>query len=275
MSGEQSSAGGEGPSSESESESERNADAEQRPPATPGAPASFAEAAEVLAASSVPVGAQAGSEEQLLSIRARDLGQRAFVRRQEAGVTAVAPQPVQVVEFHVCAGLNACHGHDSGGTALIAGAGVCATAQHVCHGAGACRGQGGCGYSGSAYEQAIPAEQACSHHGSCAAPINECRVSTMGPNRGKSVWKLARKLFEARMFNAEVQFQPAPQEGSPDDLVPGYVVAVPGVLPLPLDPPGSICRVPHPDGLAHDPASDANLCRATRRQQGDGAGQGG
>jgi hypothetical protein len=217
------------------------------------------------AAADLAGSAAAHVDEDALGARARVLGGQAFVRRHEAGVGATPPQAVPVTEFHVCAGLNACQGHDVHGKAPMAGTGECATSQHVCHGAGACRGQGGCGYSGSAYEQAIPAEQACSHHGSCASPINEIRVSTLGPNKGKSVWKLARKLFEARMFDAEVQFQPAPREGTPDDLVPSYVTSVPGVHPGPApDAPGSLCRVPHPDGLAHDTGSDPNLCRATK-----------
>ncbi len=229
-------------------------------PAESGVPRGFGEAAEVLAHS-----AGQDSREDVLGARARALGDRAVVRHHEAGLSATPPQPVPVTELHVCAGLNACQGHDVHGTALMAGAGECATAQHVCHGSGACRGQGGCGYSGSAYEQAIPAEQACSHHGSCASPINECRVSSMGPNKGKSVWKLARKLFEARAFNANVQFQPAPREGYPDDVVPSYVTSVPGVGGGPSpDAPGSLCRVPHPDGLSHDHGSDPNLCRATK-----------
>jgi hypothetical protein len=40
--------------------------------------------------------------------------------------------------------------------------------------------------------------------------------------KGKSVWKLARQLFEARMYEAGIPFGPAPGEGYPDDLVPPY-----------------------------------------------------
>lgn len=236
------------------------------------------------------------SEEALAGL-ARAVGERSVITHSEAGVGAEAqgistaevvleqegtpppkPPTTTVTEFHVCAGLNACAGHDVTGTALIAGAGRCATSQHVCHGVGACRGQGGCGYSGSAYEQAIPAEQSCSHHGSCASPINECRVSTMGPNKGRSVWKLARKLFEARMFNSTVQFQPAPREGSSDSQVPSYVTEIIGVTIQDFaTAKGSLCRVPNSDGaqhhdglkhlvdgLEHDPNSDVNLCRATK-----------
>lgn len=228
--------------------------------ADPPHPLSFAEAAEALEADLV-----SGTPAEALDARARALSERSFARRREHGVTASPQQPAAVTEFHVCAGLNACAGHDVTGGGLIAGAGECATSQHVCHGSGACRGQGGCGYAGSAYEQAIPGEQSCSHHGSCASPINRCRVSSIGPNKGKSVWKLARKLFEARMFNAQVQFQPVSLEGFPDDRVPSYVKSVPGVdVGCAPDAPGSLCRTPHPDHLDHDPGADPNLCRATK-----------
>src|SRR5580704_18379268 len=85
-------------------------------------------------------------QEPTLAASARALGTRAVVVHHEAGVEArpqTTPTNVSVTEFHVCAGLNACNGHDVSGSALIAGAGECATSQHVCHGSGACRGQGG------------------------------------------------------------------------------------------------------------------------------------
>jgi hypothetical protein len=140
----------------------------------------------------------------------------------EAGVESPPPDPSVPLELHVCMGLNACQGHDVDGTATMAGMGNCATAKHVCHGDNDCRGQGGCGYSGSDYEQSKPGAQSCSQNGSCASPINESRVSSAGPNKGKSVWKLARELFEARMYDAGVQFGPSPGEGVPDDLVQSY-----------------------------------------------------
>jgi hypothetical protein len=161
----------------------------------------------------------------------------------EAGVegafAATVPEPdempgtqAQLVELHVCMGLNSCaalklskafpHGtrHDPEGTAKLAGMGSCATAVHVCHGDNACRGQGGCGYAGSAYEQAKPGNQACSQNGSCASPINESRVFSAGPYKGKNVWKRARAIFEERMYEAGVAFGPAPGQGYPDDRVP-------------------------------------------------------
>ena len=125
-------------------------------------------------------------------------------------------------ELHVCVGLNSCSCHDAPGTAPMAGMGECATVNHVCHGEGECRGQGGCGYAGSNYEQSLPGAQSCNNNGSCAVPINESRVFSAGPYKGTSVWKQARKLFEARMYEAGLPFGPSPREGYPDDLVPQY-----------------------------------------------------
>jgi hypothetical protein len=143
----------------------------------------------------------------------------------EAGLGGVhlgeAHQVGKDLELHVCMGLNSCQFHDIAGTAPMAGMGQCATAIHVCHGDNACRGQGGCGYAGSAYEQTKPGDQTCSLNGSCASPINASRVFSAGPYKGKSVWKRARAIFEARMYDAGIQFGPSPGEGYPDDLVPG------------------------------------------------------
>jgi hypothetical protein len=152
----------------------------------------------------------------------------AEVRRQaahEAGIdtTGAGGSPgTAPLELHVCMGLNACAGHDVTGKAPMAGMGECATINHVCHGDGECRGQGGCGYAGSDYEQSKPGEQSCRQNGSCAVPINESRVFSAGPFKGKSVWHRARKLFEARMYDAGVPFGPAPHPGYPDALVPPY-----------------------------------------------------
>ena len=135
------------------------------------------------------------------------------------------PADKQLVELHVCMGLNACAAtettrHDPDGTAPMAGMGSCATIFHACHGDNACRGQGGCGYAGSEVEQMKPGDQSCNANGSCASPINVSRVSSAGPNKGKSVWRLARRRFEERMYDAGVTFGPSPGEGYPDDLVP-------------------------------------------------------
>lgn len=133
------------------------------------------------------------------------------------------PETGSTREFHVCMGLNACSGQDVDGTAPMAGMGRCATVAHVCHGDNDCRGQGGCGYLGSDFEQSFPGQQSCKWNGSCASPINAGRVSSAGPNKGKSVWKLARALFETRMYAAGVPFGPSIHgEGIPDDEVPRW-----------------------------------------------------
>lgn len=124
------------------------------------------------------------------------------------------------LELHVCMGLNACQNHDVDGQAPMAGMGNCATVQHACHGDNECRGQGGCGYAGSEREQTKPGDQACKWNGSCASPINVSRVHSAGPYKGKSVWKHARAIFEARMYEAGLPFGPSPGEGYADDLVP-------------------------------------------------------
>lgn len=149
-------------------------------------------------------------------------------RRQaahEAGVTGtqqVLAPPGALKELHVCMGLNACKGHAVDGSGDMAGMGNCATVAHVCHGSNNCRGQGGCGYAGSDVEQSKPGNQDCKWNGSCASPINQSRTVSAGPAKGTSVWKLARALFEQRMYAAGVPFGPSPGEGYPDDLVPGY-----------------------------------------------------
>lgn len=142
------------------------------------------------------------------------------------GTQVPGPADQQLVELHVCMGLNSCAAtettrHDPDGTAPMAGMGSCATIFHACHGDNACRGQGGCGYAGSEVEQMKPGDQACNANGSCASPINVSRVSSAGPNKGKSVWRLARQIFEQRMYDAGVVFGPSPGDGYPDDLVPG------------------------------------------------------
>jgi len=176
------------------------------------------------------------------------IGEQRRARAHEAGLESTyteIPAPdempgpdAMLVELHVCMGLNSCGAtkidpkqpgdtgtrRDPDGNARMAGMGSCATAIHVCHGDNACRGQGGCGYAGSNYEQAKPGDQACSANGSCASPINESRVFSAGPYKGKSVWRRARAIFEERMYEAGVPFGPSPGEGIPDDLVPpGYL----------------------------------------------------
>jgi hypothetical protein len=97
--------------------------------------------------------------------------------------------------------------------------GVCATAAgHLCHTLNNCRGQGGCGLYGTPEEQNNPGNNNCSWQGSCAVPINAERFSTEGLNKGKSVWKRARQIFEERMDKANRQFGPSPLEGGPTNL---------------------------------------------------------
>jgi hypothetical protein len=119
-------------------------------------------------------------------------------------------------ELHACMGLNACKGHDRFGTNDCAGMGNCATAaEHSCHTLNDCRGQGGCGLYGTPEEQWTPGNNICAWQGSCAVPINAERFSTEGLNKGKSVWKRARAIFEERMDNANRQYGPSPMHGGP------------------------------------------------------------
>src|SRR5437764_8080492 len=106
----------------------------------------------------------------------------------------------QATDLHACMGLNSCKGQDAGGAAPMAGMGSCATVEHLCHGQNACRGQGACGYLGTASQQGAPGANACRGFGSCASPINRGRVSSAGVNKGKGVRRLARQLFEQRMY---------------------------------------------------------------------------
>lgn len=159
------------------------------------------------------------SEPEIITGGRAGTARRKSVR--EAGVSSESAQPTgSALELHVCMGLNACQYHDVDGTAPMAGMGQCATVQHACHGDNNCRGQGGCGYAGSEFEQTKPGDQSCKWNGSCASPINVSRVFSAGPYKGKSVWKRARAIFEARMYDAGVPFGPAPGSGYPDDLVP-------------------------------------------------------
>ncbi len=122
---------------------------------------------------------------------------------------------VTPLELHGCAGLNACKGHDRFGNNDCAGMGYCSTTTHVCHTLNDCSGQGGCGLYGSAEEQCRPGANACAFQGSCATPIQEERFSTLGPNAGKSVWLLARNLFEERMAKARRKPGPSPFPNGP------------------------------------------------------------
>ena len=96
-------------------------------------------------------------------------------------------------------GLNACKGHDYFGANDCAGRGKCATQRHYCHTLNDCRGQGGCGLFGSTEQFCRPGENDCAFQGSCGTPIPASRFVTQGPNKGQSVWQIARRLFEERM----------------------------------------------------------------------------
>jgi len=111
---------------------------------------------------------------------------------------------------HSCMGLNSCRGSDrfgvdgppGGSPNECAGQGYCSTtADHTCHVQNECRNQGGCGLYGTADELSHPGVNDCKSLGSCATPINAERFITNGPNRGASVWKQARQVFEQRWSN--------------------------------------------------------------------------
>lgn len=119
------------------------------------------------------------------------------------------------LELHACMGLNACKGHDRFGTNSCAGTGHCATQQHVCHTLNNCAGQGGCGLFGDATEQSKPGANDCAWQGSCATPIQAERFGTLGENKNKSVWLLARALFEQRMDKARRNFGDSPYAAGP------------------------------------------------------------
>lgn len=116
----------------------------------------------------------------------------------------------QLLELHVCRGLNTCAQHGKNDSGTMPGDGKCATAQaHHCAGHNECRGQGGCGY-GSVKMQETPGENSCKAQGGCAVPITTNK-STEGKNKGKSVWELARHLFEARLKKNGMDVAPAPK----------------------------------------------------------------
>ena len=133
-----------------------------------------------------------------------------------AASTGATTQTAAPLELHVCMGLNACKGHDRFGTNTCAGTGFCATASvHHCRTLNDCRGQGGCGLYGTAEDDAAPGANECAWQGACAVPIQAERFSTQGANKGKSVWVLARKLFEERMQRARRTFGPSPYQCGP------------------------------------------------------------
>ena len=173
--------------------------------------------------------------------------------------TAAAPATNVPAELHACMGLNACKGHDRFGTNTCAGTGQCATAAvHHCRTLNNCRGQGGCGLYGTAEDDATPGANECAWQGACAVPIQAERYSTQGANKGKSVWVLARRLFEERMQKAQRTYGPSPYECGPPQ---AWLVASLGSY----DSCGSAGNKYCTFGF-NDPAKDAKeLCERSRR----------
>ena len=124
------------------------------------------------------------------------------------------------LELHACLGLNACKGLGASRTNDCAGQGDCASTHHPCHTLNDCKGQGGCGLFGTTEEFCHPGENDCKYQGSCGTPILSSRFISQGPNKGQSVWLLARKLFENRMKAAGISYGPPPdgQLYGPSDL---------------------------------------------------------
>lgn len=114
-------------------------------------------------------------------------------------------------ELHVCMGLNSCKNAGYSGNNECAGQGDCATAVgHPCHTLNACKGQGGCGIFGTTEEFCHPGENDCRYQGSCGVPILKSRFMAQGPNKGRSVWILARARFEQRRQANGQSFGEAP-----------------------------------------------------------------
>lgn len=109
-------------------------------------------------------------------------------------------------------GLNECKNLGFTGTNDCAGRGDCSTVYHACHTLNECKGQGGCGLFGTTMEFCFPSENACRYQGSCGAPILSSRFIMQGPNKGRSVWQLARKRFEDRMTKEGKQFGDSPKD---------------------------------------------------------------
>jgi len=149
--------------------------------------------------------------------------------------------PVQILEFHVCMGLNSCVKQDITGTAVMAGTGQCATVSHYCHSLNNCRGQGFCGGGGSlGSQQTEPGNNACSGQGSCSTlsgpnytvgpqwymnqtapplPPTGPTAPPLGPYYGQKVWHVARQLFETRMYEQGRTFVPDGKTIPPDTKV--------------------------------------------------------
>jgi len=115
-------------------------------------------------------------------------------------------------ELHTCMGLNECKNLGYTKTNDCAGMGDCSTVYHSCHTLNECKGQGGCGLFGTTMEFCFPSENTCRYQGSCGAPILSSRFIVQGPNKGRSVWQLARKRFEDKMTAAKKPFGDSPKD---------------------------------------------------------------
>jgi hypothetical protein len=121
-------------------------------------------------------------------------------------------------ELHVCMGLNSCKNAGYSGNNDCAGKGDCSTAVgHPCHTLNACKGQGGCGIFGTTEELCHPGENECRYQGSCGVPILSSRFMAQGPNKGLSVWQLARARFEEKRRASNESFGVAPQQYGPSN----------------------------------------------------------
>lgn len=102
-----------------------------------------------------------------------------------------------IKDLHVCMGLNSCKNTGFSKKNDCAGMGDCSTAVgHPCHTLNSCKGQGGCGIFGTTEEFCHPGLNDCKYQGSCGVPILSSRFIAQGPNKGRSVWLLARARFE-------------------------------------------------------------------------------
>lgn len=121
-------------------------------------------------------------------------------------------------ELHVCMGLNSCKNAGYSGSNDCAGKGDCSTAvAHPCHTLNACKGQGACGIFGTTEEFCHPGENDCRYQGSCGVPILGSRFMAQGPNKGRSVWLLARARFEEKRTNNKLPFGDAPEPFGPSE----------------------------------------------------------
>lgn len=132
------------------------------------------------------------------------------------------PQHLPPLELHVCMGLNSCENKGYSGDNKCAGQGDCSTITHACHTLNDCKDQGGCGLFGSEEEFCYPGENNCKFQGSCGAPILASRFIVAGPNKGTSVWLLARKRFEERMDKEGKKYGKVPEKSLKYGPTPEY-----------------------------------------------------